>query len=269
MFWFILGAGIMTGHFWEVVTVFFIVLVHELGHAAAALFFKWRVTEIVLLPFGGVAKVEEFGNKTLKEELIVTLAGPFQHLWLPLLSWILVMTNFWNEANHIMFMEKNVMILLFNLIPVWPLDGGKVLHIIFSKLWPFKVAYRRTMMASLVLMAILMIIMYTFHMFTLNFMLIMTFIGFVILKEWRQMNYVFMRFLLDRWESGQQQTSKVKRIKVKPEATMHQVCEGFYRGVRHSVMIADPRSQQSLDDVLVLEAYFRRHPQCTIQELLS
>lgn len=53
----------MTGYFREVLMVFLIVFIHELGHAGAAHYFKWRIHKVELLPFGGVAEVEDSGNK--------------------------------------------------------------------------------------------------------------------------------------------------------------------------------------------------------------
>ena len=50
-----------------------------------ASYYSWRIPRIMLLPFGGMAEVDEHGNRPLKEEAFVILAGPIQHLWLFLL----------------------------------------------------------------------------------------------------------------------------------------------------------------------------------------
>src|SRR5699024_11983500 len=57
-----------------------IVLFHELGHYGAAKFFKWRIKGIMLWIFGGVMDTDEHGNKPFHEDIIVTVAGPLQHL---------------------------------------------------------------------------------------------------------------------------------------------------------------------------------------------
>ncbi|WKB36839.1 M50 family metallopeptidase [Terrilactibacillus sp. S3-3] len=84
VFWFVMAAGAITGHFWEIAIAFFIVLVHECGHGFAAYKFGWHIEQIQLLPFGGVAKVEHASDRPMREEWLVILAGPLQHLWLPL-----------------------------------------------------------------------------------------------------------------------------------------------------------------------------------------
>ena len=75
-----------TGYFLEAITLFGIVLIHELGHLTAAKGFGWRVQEVQLLPFGGVLIVDELGTTSTREELIVALAGPLQHVWMILVG---------------------------------------------------------------------------------------------------------------------------------------------------------------------------------------
>ena len=75
LFWVIIVIGIFTARFKELLLLFCIVLIHELGHAFAAAHYNWRIKRIQLLPFGGVAELEEHGNKSLKEELVVVIAG--------------------------------------------------------------------------------------------------------------------------------------------------------------------------------------------------
>ena len=50
--------------------------------------FSWRIKRIFLLPFGGTVEVEEHGNRPLKEEFAVILAGPLQHVWLQAAAWL-------------------------------------------------------------------------------------------------------------------------------------------------------------------------------------
>ena len=83
-----MALAILTAHFIELSIFLFIVFIHELGHALAASFFSWRIKRISLLPFGGVAEMDEHGNRPLKEEAIVTLAGPLQHVWMMGLAFI-------------------------------------------------------------------------------------------------------------------------------------------------------------------------------------
>lgn len=59
LFGFIILASVFTGYFIELLILFGIVLIHELGHTTMASYFGWKVKGIELLPFGGVAVVEQ------------------------------------------------------------------------------------------------------------------------------------------------------------------------------------------------------------------
>ncbi len=126
LLWIVIALSIATAHFLEVVLLIGIIFIHEMGHAAAASFFSWRIKKITLLPFGGVAEMEEHGNRPLKEEAIVVLAGPLQHVWMVALAYVLFSLSLIPEDLYQLIYSYNLMIFLFNLFPVWPLDGGKL-----------------------------------------------------------------------------------------------------------------------------------------------
>lgn len=130
--------------------LFFIVFCHELGHAVAAKYFGCRLRKIELLPFGGVSETEEYGNRPYHEELIVVLAGPFQHLVLIGFSWIAyAIFPFWSQADHQIFLFHNAALFIFNLLPIWPLDGGKLLQLAACKIWPYRTAQKWALRWSL------------------------------------------------------------------------------------------------------------------------
>ena len=127
----------ITGTFIEIFTIISIVFFHELGHFFAARFFNWRVLHIKLWIFGGVLQTEEHSFRPLIEQAIVALAGPFQHVYIYiaifLCSYFQLLPSY---LLQVIFMY-NTIILLFNLLPIWPLDGGKLLFILLSLLLPY------------------------------------------------------------------------------------------------------------------------------------
>ncbi|TCP32243.1 stage IV sporulation protein FB [Scopulibacillus darangshiensis] len=253
VFWFVVAAGLITGHFWEVASVFFIVFIHECGHAIAALLLGWRVREIQLLPFGGVAKVDDHGNRPMHEDLIVTLAGPVQHLWLPLLSYLFLLTDYWDQTNHQIFITYNFMILLFNSLPIWPLDGGKLMFLLLLKAFPFKRAYDITLILSCFILIILSIYVGVATPFTLNYFVVGSFICFSIIKEWKERRYVFMRFLLSRWRDPVpfHSTTPIVVTAKMPVAT---VLGLFKKGSLHPVIIEETR--RHIEEKDILNAFF-------------
>lgn len=256
VFWLVLAAGIVTGHFWEVATVFFIVIVHEAGHAVAAKAFGWRLASIDLLPFGGVARVDENGHRPLREELIVTLMGPLQHLWLPTISFALTATPFWNAENHHLFLERNWMILFFNLLPIWPLDGGRLLHLWLTKQQPYLSAYRVTLIYSVLALGVLSTWLFIAMPFSLNFFAIAAFLAMSIYIEWKQSHYKFLRFLLDRWQRKDVKKKKHRTLIVPAHLPLLDVFEKFYQDDYHCIRLQnDPLRRQVNEDEL-LDAFF-------------
>ena len=67
---------VLTGYFYEFSLFTYLILIHELGHVLAGIYFKWNIKEIIILPFGGLTKFEELLNKPIIEEFIITIMGP-------------------------------------------------------------------------------------------------------------------------------------------------------------------------------------------------
>ncbi len=129
-----------------VLAVFACVLAHEYGHALTARRYKVRTRDITLLPIGGLASLERLPEKP-SEELVVAIAGPLVNVAIAIVLAIYLaltsqMGNFTPDFNTIdprYFAENlllvNVVLVLFNLIPAFPMDGGRVLRALLAMRW--------------------------------------------------------------------------------------------------------------------------------------
>jgi stage IV sporulation protein FB len=118
--WFVIFISVATAHFKEMMMLLAVIFVHEMGHAVCAQYFNWRIKSIGLLPFGGHLETEEYGNRSLKEDMLVVLAGPLQHTWLIGLNYILYLVSFISYDSYQTFFYLNIIVCLFNLLPIWP-----------------------------------------------------------------------------------------------------------------------------------------------------
>lgn len=113
--------------FWGVIYMaglFTSVALHELGHSWVAIRKGCRVREIMLLPIGGVAKMERLPSKPV-DEFLIAVAGPLTSLALAGIFLLLTATGF----LMMLFASLagiNLMLGLFNLLPSFPMDGGRI-----------------------------------------------------------------------------------------------------------------------------------------------
>jgi Zn-dependent protease len=132
------SGGLMFG-------LFGCVLLHELGHALMARRFGIGTRDITLFPIGGVARLERMSDHP-GEEILIAVAGPLVNvviaagLWLGLsLSGLdpLYMAQYLSHASAIdrlliLILSANIVLVLFNMIPAFPMDGGRVFRALLS-----------------------------------------------------------------------------------------------------------------------------------------
>lgn len=129
------------------------VLLHEAGHAAMARRYGIRTQEIVMLPIGGLARLER--QPRAGEEFWVAFAGPLVNFLLGLVllgaAWWTgggVSVGHWQEAEDTNIVSRlavaNLVLALFNLLPAFPMDGGRVLRSLLAERRSYEEATRLT-----------------------------------------------------------------------------------------------------------------------------
>ena len=135
------GEGFLSGVVF-ILLLFGCVVLHELGHAAMARRFGVETREIVLYPIGGVARLERIPSG--KAELLIALAGPAVNLVLAgMLGVWFVVRNLQVAVSPeemlqggapivVQLLIANLTLFFFNLVPAFPMDGGRILRAILS-----------------------------------------------------------------------------------------------------------------------------------------
>ncbi len=188
---------IITGYFSNLLIFTSIIIIHELGHYLFAKLNNLEPVSITIYPFGGVTKINSLINTKTSKELMVALAGvTFQTMYYLLIVFL--------YHNHIVrnylfniFKEYHYHILIFNLFPIYPLDGSKILNLIMTEYMPYKLTHKITIIISIITSIIIIITNY--YQFNYTTILIITIIIDNLIKYYKNINYFFNKFLLERY----------------------------------------------------------------------
>lgn len=162
-----------------------IILFHELGHIIAGLICKWKIEKIVILPFGGLTIFNQKINHSLNEELFVTLLGPiFQ-----------IIFSFFISKD---MMNIHYSLLLFNMLPIYPLDGSKIVNVFINKKCPFLKSQKLIILISYMTIILILIIGLIKHL-NILFILILVLILKKVIQNHTQLKETFNKFLLERY----------------------------------------------------------------------
>ena len=171
----------------------FLILVHEVGHSFFIYFKGYQLDRIELYPYGGCSKFESLINISFKDELLILLAGPFfQCVGFYLLS-------FFIDQNYLGILKSyHFLILSFNMLPIYPLDGGKLSHLFLTLLVSFRKSYFFLFVISFFNFMLL---------FSFSLLFIKKFIFFIVLfflyvkfyQEVLKFPYYYNKFLLERY----------------------------------------------------------------------
>ena len=142
----IAGVGGATQGVLLFLALFACVLLHEFGHAFAARAFGIQTADITLLPIGGVARLNRIPDEPW-QELVVAVAGPLVNVVIAAALGFVVHTNgVLDQLESIenpriallaQLVSVNIMLVLFNLIPAFPMDGGRVLRALLAMAMPY------------------------------------------------------------------------------------------------------------------------------------
>ena len=127
--------------------MFACVVLHEFGHALTARRFGVQTEDIILLPIGGVARLHKLPEKPV-QELLIAVMGPVVNLIIAIVILIALWMKYGSDTGAYLetenyehfswgiflplLMISNILLMVFNLIPAFPMDGGRVLRALVS-----------------------------------------------------------------------------------------------------------------------------------------
>lgn len=163
--------------------LFGMLIIHECAHLLTARYFHYPLSKVILYPFGIGAQIEHMGWGSVWKELMILAAGPCTHLIFPfffyqLMKYHVISYSFMEYLCHI-----NYSILIFNLFPIWPLDGGRIMQSLLHLFFPFQRAQIITWILSLI--HLFFIIRFVL-IINLSSIIVLLFLSFQILAAYRE-----------------------------------------------------------------------------------
>lgn len=170
-------------------TLFFLFLmlsIHEAAHMAVAHAFHYPLRALVIYPFGLCAQMQYIGMGNVGKELLIIAAGPLTHCLFPYLFAFLCSWGLLSPAYTEYLCDLNTSILIFNLLPIYPLDGGRIVQSLYHLCFRYCTAQRLTYITGMLNLLLL------FHYRIVrgaSAWLVMSFLLWQILMCWKNLAY--------------------------------------------------------------------------------
>jgi Zn-dependent protease/predicted transcriptional regulator len=213
--------------------VFACVLIHELGHSLVALVFGKRTKSITLLPIGGIAALEELPEKPL-QEVAMAIVGPLINLAIAAIIFLIIggwkgiaepSLSFATAKNFFIdLINVNIFLAIFNLLPAFPMDGGRVLRGILALKLNFLKATRIAVIIGQAF-AILFIAVGLYYNWWLSLIGLFLFLGAGSEKQ-----YTVLRSYLHNVPVRQAMTTEF--MVLSPEAPLSTALQHFHHGLQ-------------------------------------
>lgn len=162
---------ILSKNFFSVISFLIAVFLHELGHGLIADFLGYKLNQITFLPFGASISGKENVFYSTKHEIIVAVCGPLVNLFLLILCYAL----FWCFPSIYCYLDifyyANLVLFIFNFLPIFPLDGGRVLFAILKNKYDIIKAYKIIKIVGVVLSLCLFSLFVISSFFEINYTL--------------------------------------------------------------------------------------------------
>lgn len=259
---------ILTG-FWAVVIPYLLsVVLHEFGHAIMAKKLGYRLNKIYLLPYGACLSFDEFAFEPT-DEIKIALAGPLTNIILIVfclcLWWLFPSSYVWTYS----FVISNFSIAIFNLLPAFPLDGGRVLVGLMSIKNKRKTAFKIAVIFNIVFACVLFALFLVSFFVGINFSfgLLAIFLFFGIIEGRFQGKY---SPLLYEFSSNKKEIKNVKSIFVSTDTPIYKILAEFNKHKFNVVYFHLKNGKLKMIDENFMEKIFiSNSPQKSLKECLN
>ena len=196
----IIFIAFLSGLFYDVLSFLFVIIMHEIGHIITSLIFKWKVKRVDITLCGGFITYDDKLDKPFKEELLVSISGFLAQGILFIILFTLNKIYVIDASSFFMINKYSLAIFLFNLLPIYPLDGSKILSVILNALMPYKRSLKCLFYVSLLIIILIVVtILLKDVKIEASYVIIFSFIIKKLISLYKDIPYLFNRLLFERY----------------------------------------------------------------------
>ena len=189
--------SLISGLFKEIIVFILILIIHELGHIITGLHFKYKLDKVIIYPYGGMTKFNTIINTNINKDILVAISGVIVQSIYFILITILYTKGYIREYIYNLFTIYNKSILLFNILPIIPLDGSKIINLILSKYLYYNLSNKLTIIISFI--TIIIILITRIYEYNYSFIIILGILMKNIYDFYKNLEYIYNKFLLERY----------------------------------------------------------------------
>ena len=202
----------LTGYFYNLIIFTSLILVHEFGHYLMCIKYNVQVKKLIIYPYGGLIKTDDLINRNIDEELLIAIMGIFFQTMYYTIILILYKCNYIRDYIFNIYTMYHYSMLIFNILPVYPLDGFKIFNLILSKIFSFNLSNY----ISLFISFFMIIIIFMKGINNYSYMLIIFVLIENTYKYYKELKFLYNKFILERY-LYKYNYNKIKIIKNKKE----------------------------------------------------
>lgn len=230
----------MMGLFIHLFIFILIIFLHECSHYCMARFFGCEVRNISFTIFGGLMEMEDMYSPNIWQDVVITVAGLFSHIVIHFC--LLLLTNFFEIDSYVikLLFIYNLGLFLFNLLPIYPLDGGKLLQYVLQSILPHYYAILVQSYISVVTLSVMTCFAIYYQFIHLQVIAVMAFLFMENLRVMRQLAVIQIRFYL--WKMQLTSKQKLRLYYVAHQMNKLSLLRKLYRA-RETIFIVNQAHQ--------------------------
>ncbi len=254
-----LFVTIYIGYIHQSLIIFASVLLHEIGHVIVAKLLGIKVEEIELFPFGGVAKMEDITKYGGYMEAFIAIAGP------GVTAFIAAVGIIFSGSNELLktIGQYNIILLIFNIMPALPMDGGRIIRNILLHFMSYKQA-TKAMVISGRLTAIALVLYNIFIIYkssySVAYIITALFIYLGCHKELRYCSYYYLLNRNNNKKAGaEKRSSKTRILKLHQDSFVRFAANQFSPGSICIIHVIDDSGRiiKTLSEADIMDAFLK------------